>query len=191
MMRLRFLKDALKRFRHDERGVVTVEFVVVFPVFLLFFMATYENGMISMKHVMLERGVDIAVREIRIGQLSNVDADVLRDRICDIASIIPDCSDQLRVEMITANVRNWDYVDNGVQCIDRSAETQADVDFDAIGNNLLMFLRVCARIDPEMPTSGLLGRSIVAGSAGNAAAAGSYALVSSAAFVVEPFMVEP
>ena len=191
MMKLRFLKDALKRFRHDERGVVTVEFVVVFPIFLLFFLATYENGMISLKHVMLERGVDITVREVRIGQILDLKADVLRDRICDVASIIPDCSNQLRVEMITSNVRNWDYVDKGVQCIDRSAANQALVDFAALGNNQLMFLRVCARIDPELPTSGLLGRSIVAESAGNAAAGSSYALVSSAAFVVEPFMVEP
>jgi hypothetical protein len=190
---LRALKSGLERFRKEEDGVVTVEFVIIFPTFFLFFLMTYENGMISLQHVMLERGVDLAVRNVRIGRLANPDANDLRAEICDFANIIPDCENQLRIEMLRRDVRNWAPVNGPIQCVNREAGAQADQDdedFDAFGNNELMYLRVCARIDPVLPTTGLIGRRITESNSG-LAAGGSYALVSSAAFVVEPFQGSP
>lgn len=195
MRGLSSLKSALQRFRHDEDGVVTVEFVLIFPIFISLFLMTYESGIISLRHVMLERGVDIAARDVRIGAMAVPTADLLRTRICEVARIIPDCENQLEVEMLRRNIRNWsnDPAIGPVRCIHRGGAAQPSVAFDNTGNNDLMYVRVCARIDPVLPTSAIgknkvsLSASINDSNSGDAAAGSSYALVSSTAFVVEPF----
>lgn len=183
-----FLQRQISSFRQDEGGSVTIEFLVVFQVFLLFFLMTYENGVISIRHVMLERGVDLAVRDVRIGNMPNPTRDSMRERICDISMIIPDCENQLQIEMVRRNPRSWNDLPSEVRCIDRSTTSQPVVTFTNGGNNELMIMRACVRIDPMLPTSGI-GKAI-AGSNSGAAAGGSYALVATAAFVVEPFSNE-
>lgn len=179
------LANLLHRFRKNEDGVVTVEFVIIFPVFMTLFLMTFESGMVSLRHFALERAVDVAVRDVRIGAIPNPTRDILRTRICSFAGILPDCENQLQLEMIRRDLRNWVAVPTNVACIDRGAATQPVVEFTSGGNNELIFLRACVRLDPVMPTT-LLGRTIVEANSGTAAG-GSYALVSTTAFVVEPF----
>jgi hypothetical protein len=181
--------DFLRRFRDNEDGVVTVEFVIVFPVFMTFFLMTYESGMISLRHFALERAVDVAVRDVRIGAIANPTRNNLRARICAAAQLLPDCENQLQLEMIRRDPRNWVDVPGQVQCIDRGASVQPVVTFTNGGNNELIFLRACIRLDPVLPTS-LLGRTIVEANT-SSAAGGSYALVATTAFVVEPFRNTP
>ena len=183
------LRDLLRRFHANEDGVVTVEFVIIFPVFMTFFLMTYESGMISLRHFALERAVDVVVRDVRIGAIPNPTRNTLLANICDVARLLPDCENQLQLEMIRRDLRNWVDVPDTVQCIDRGAEVQPVVEFTSGGNNELIFLRACVRLDPVLPTS-LLGRTIVDANA-NSAAGGSYALVSTTAFVVEPFRNTP
>lgn len=178
---LNFIRD----FRKAEDGVVTIEFVIIFPIFFFFFLMTVEKGIISLQHVMLERGVDITVREIRIGRIANPTRATLKENICDNAGIIPDCEAQLEIELLDNDLRNWTAMNQPIQCVDRGEDPVPDSVVPTGGNNALMFIRVCARIDPLMPTTGI-GKAIVRENSGSAAA-GSYALVSTAAFVIEPF----
>ncbi len=182
---MRKLLQTLSNFARDERGVTSIEFVIVFPVFFGFFLMTYEGGMIAAKHVMLERGVDIAVRDVRIGVMPNPTREQLRVRICDVAMIIPDCINQLDLEMVRDDPTAWTGLPANVECINRGEINPEELPIDATANNQLMLLRVCARIDALLPTTGL-GKVIVRENAGSAAD-GSLALVSTAAFVVEPF----
>ncbi|WP_108816191.1 TadE/TadG family type IV pilus assembly protein [Loktanella sp. Alg231-35] len=177
-----------ERFAKDDKGTVTVEFVLVFPMFFGFFLMTYESGMISARHVMLERGVDIAVRDVRIGVLPNPTREQLRQRICDTALIIPNCEQQLEIEMLRRDPTAWVAVPSTVRCVDRGDINADNSDVDTTANNQLMVIRVCVRIDPVLPTTGL-GKAIVESNS-DSSADGSYALVSMAAFVVEPFKVE-
>ena len=133
--------------------------------------------------------MDVVVRDVRIGAIPNPTRNTLRANICDVARLLPDCENQLQLEMIRRDLRNWVDVPDTVQCIDRGAEVQPVVEFTSGGNNELIFLRACVRLDPVLPTS-LLGRTIVDANA-NSAAGGSYALVSTTAFVVEPFRNTP
>lgn len=188
MISMHSLRSLYRRFSRDESGTTSLEFVLVFPVFFGMFLMTYESGMISARHVMLERGVDITIREVRIGALAP-DRDRLRDRICEIALIIPDCASQLAIEMIQRNPMAWVAVNPRVQCVNRGDVDADPPDVDDIGNNELMILRACLRIDPFLPTSGI-GKAIVQNNSGSAAD-GSHALVSMGAFVVEPFMADP
>ena len=181
---LRTLRD----FARDERGVVTVEFVLIFPIFFAIFLMIFESGMISLRTVMLERGVDLAVRDVRIGRLPNPSRNDLRARICEIAEIIPNCLTQLDLEMTRNDPTNWTNISANAKCVDRGNINNNDEALDLTANNQLMILRVCARVDPFFPTS-LLGKSIAEAST-SSAADGSMAIVSTAAFVVEPFRAD-
>lgn len=177
-----------RRFARDERGTASLEFVLIFPIFFGFFLMTYESGMISARHVMLERGVDIAVRDIRIGVIDAPTRAQLRTRICDVALIIPDCERQLELELIRRDPASWVNVSNQVLCVDRGDIDKDNGALASTGNNQLMIIRACVRINPALPTTGI-GKAIVDNNSGSAAG-GSYALVSTAAFVVEPYRLE-
>jgi hypothetical protein len=179
------IKGFVQSFARCEAGASSVEFVIIFPVFFMFFLMIVESGVISVRHVMLERAVDVAVRDIRIGAMSNPTHELLLDRICQVASIIPDCKNQVQIEMLRRSPRSWQTIDRTVACIDRGALSQPVVEFTTGGNNELVYVRACARIDPFFPTTGL-GKAITRENSGSAAG-GSYALVSDGAFVVEPF----
>lgn len=188
MHRFAQMQDLLGRFARCEKGVTSLEFVIAFPIFFGFFLMTVESGLVSAQHVMLERGVDVAVRDVRIGQMPIPSRPTLRARICEAARIIPDCENQLEIELLLRDPRAWTAVDERVSCIDRGAVTQPVVTFTNGGNNNLMVLRACVRIDPLLPTTGL-GKAIVDNNS-SSAAGGSYALVAHSAFVIEPFNVE-
>lgn len=185
MSRFASLKSDCKRFWKEDDGVITVQFVIIFPVFFGIFLMTFESGMINAQHVMLERGIDFAVRDVRIGTIQTPTRAALRERICEVSAIIPDCMNQLEIELLQRDPVAWAEIDYPVRCIDRGEVNQPVVTVDTGGNNELMILRACVRIDPYLVTSGL-GKAIVEDNSGTAAG-GSYALVSLGAFVVEPF----
>ena len=158
----------MHRFWKDDDGTSSIEFVLLFPIFLGFFLTAYESGILSSRQVMLEHGLDETVRAVRIGVIDQTDEDELRtaikESICENAGILPDCVTQLEVEMIQRDPRIvWNALPTDIQCVDRgniSAPSTSTVS-DA-GNNELMFLRACIRIDPFIPTSNL-GKALVSG----------------------------
>lgn len=178
---LSFLRD----FRKADEGVVTIEFVIIFPIFFFFFLMTIENGIISLQHFRLERAVDLTVRDIRIGNMQDPLRSELLEAICDRAASIPNCETELEIELLVNDLRDWDPVNGTIQCINRGEPPITDSPIPTGGDNQLMYMRVCVRIDPLMPTTGL-GKAIVDNNSGDAAD-GSYALISTAAFVIEPF----
>ncbi len=178
MMRRFFQR--LKDFRRNEGGNATLEFVLALPFMMLIFTTAYEGGMLSTRHVMLERGVDVAVREVRIGILINPTHDSLSERICEAASIIPDCISNLRLEMVSTDLRNFSPPGSDVACVNRADTGTPVLNFNTGLNNQMMILRACALFDPLIPTSGI-GKEIPKRSGG------AYALVATSAYVMEPF----
>jgi hypothetical protein len=192
----RHLKEKCGAFYADERGVVTVEFVIVFPVFFSFFLMAVESGMFQVRQVVLDRGVEVAIRDVRIGRITNPAPDALvptafralvLNRICEAAAILPKCLEQTQLEMIILDPRDWDDADipADIECIDRSVPVQPTITFTNGESNDLVFLRACIRIDPFFPTTGL-GKAVIEGAAGDDAADGSMGLVSVGFFAVEP-----
>ncbi|SEV98261.1 Flp pilus assembly protein TadG [Cognatiyoonia koreensis] len=174
------LAKGLRRFKRDESGSATLDFVLMLPGFMLIFTSAYESGVLSTRHVMLERGLDSTVREVRIGKIPNPSHDRLVERICEIASIIPDCTANVRLEMVPRDPRNWQDPPADVACVDRAEEGDPVLNFNTGLNNELMVLRACALFDPMIPTTGL-GKEIPKESGG------AYALVATSAYVMEPF----
>ncbi|MEJ6402466.1 TadE/TadG family type IV pilus assembly protein [Yoonia sp. 2307UL14-13] len=179
----------LRRFTREENGGATVEFVIVFATFMGFLLMIIESGILSVRHVMLERGVDMAVREVRIGRLSDPSRETLAEKICEFAGIIPNCERQLAVEMVVRDLRDWEALPPGIKCTDLSADEQPKYNFTNGANNQLVFLRACVRFRPVMPTA-RLGKALIQGQGSSTQAQGTYALVATSAYVVEPYKDE-
>ncbi|PJI92463.1 hypothetical protein BC777_1314 [Yoonia maricola] len=187
------MKNLLHQFWNDQKGTSSIEIVLVFPIFFGFFLMTYESGILSARQVMLEHGVDVTVRQVRIGIIAEADPDDMRDelrtKICKNAGILPDCERQLELEMIQRDPTvDWVPLDDEIACVDRSdIDRDSDTTIDETANNELIFLRACIRIDPFLPSSNL-GKALVEGN--DDVAGASYALFATSAFVVEPFRAE-
>ncbi len=177
---MRFVTKPFRRFRKQEDGSATVEFTILFvPMFATLVWAV-ELGMIQINYSMLERAVDLTVRELRLGTGSAPQHDQIRDTICDRALFVQDCQNNLRIEMVRIDPYNWTAPPTDADCTDVSEPIEPVREFvNDADSNELMFLRVCAKFDPFMPHVGMADKLIVDGS-------GKYALVTSTAFVQEP-----
>ena len=184
-LRLARMVGPFARIREDEDGNATVEFVILFPVFIVVFCSTFELGLLMTRHVMLERGLDFAVRAIRLGTNNPgpVTAEQVRTMICNSAGIIPDCMNQVKVEMQQIDPRAWTNIPARADCVDRNQPATPDRgvsdNFATGGSHEMMILRVCALINPFFPTTGL-------GATLKTHHGEAYALVATSAFVMEP-----
>ncbi|MFT5066591.1 MAG: hypothetical protein ACJAWC_000383 [Yoonia sp.] len=181
MHALKSIARRVTSFRKREDGSSSIELVLILPFYMTMFLMAFEGGRISLNHVMLERGLDMTVRDVRIGNIVDPTHAELKEQICEYAGIIPDCLNQLQLEMVRMDVRAWgNELDGPIRCIDRGLDVQPAVQFTNGDNNELMVLQLCSLFDPVVPSSGL-GKQIPKKSGGG------YALAASAAFVMEPF----
>jgi hypothetical protein len=162
-----------------EDGTATIEFVIVVPIVVTIFMASVEAGFYMAKHVMMERGLDLVMRDLRLGNLGAVDHDDLRELICAATPILKDCESILKVEMRPVSTVTFDLPATPTTCIDRGEETEPLTEFTPGGSNEIMIIRICAVQDPIFPSTGI-GLQL------RADAQGGYQMVSASVFVNEP-----
>ncbi|SDE40856.1 TadE/TadG family type IV pilus assembly protein [Limimaricola pyoseonensis] len=179
MTRWHGLRRLARRLARDRRGTASVEFVMIFPVVFSVFLATYELGLTTARQVMLDRAVDIVVRDIRLGLITPVTHDAVKDRLCAGGLLLEDCRAQIRLEMRPVDPRAWVPLPVDVDCVDRMDEAKPVRRFRSGVSNQLMVMRACILFDPIMPTTGI-GATMTKGNDG------FYASVSTSAFVVEP-----
>ncbi len=176
------LRNKLRLFRRKEDGTVTVDFVIMVPFYIGVFLASAELGIMSMRYAFLERSLDLAVRDIRLSTGFTPTHDQLVAQICNQAAVIPNCTDNLSLQMIERDPRNWQDVPAANTCGTLGA-ANPDIDpvvrFDTGDANELMFLRACATVDAVFP--GGIFRPITLLNAD-----GEYALVVENVFVQEP-----
>lgn len=177
------MKQALKfrfaRFRKDEDGNSTIEFVIMFPLFIFLLLAGIEMGIIAVRQTTLERAVDLTVRDIRLGTGTAPQHDQIKDMICDRSVMVPDCHNTLKLEMIRVDLRNWTGLPATPDCVDMAQPVAPVRSFENGMDNELMILRACARFKPYYPLSGI-GRELEKDNAGYAA------VTVTTAFVQEP-----
>lgn len=151
--------NTVLNFRSGERGNVTVEFALVFPVFAMILTSSIEMGIITVRQTLLERGLDIAMREVRVGTEANYTHDQVRGMICDGAVIFENCEANLRLEMISSDPRNYTKLPNTVDCVQHAAGESEVLnpvrEFTAGQAHELMIVRACMLYDPVFPTSQL------------------------------------
>ena len=173
----------LTSFKKREDGNATIEFVFLFPAFMFLFLTGFESGYYMVRNVMLERAVDVAVRDVRLGNGSVPRFEKLKERICEQASIIPDCVNSVQIEMQSVAITpgSTTAVNGPVRCVDRLSEEDPETGtiYDAGNENELMIVRVCALSQPLFPTTRLgVGMKVDV--------EGNYAIVATSGFVNEP-----
>lgn len=176
----RKVRRGVQRKARVEDGNATIEFVILFPLFLTLLASAAEIGMITYRHTMLERAVDLTVRDIRLGTGSAPQYAQIRDTICTRAPIIADCQANMKIEMIRMDLRNYVAPPAEFDCIDKAEEVQPVRAFENGMENEMILLRVCAMFTPLFPFAGL-GRDLK-----ESDDSGFVAMVSSTAFVQEP-----
>jgi hypothetical protein len=172
-------RGLLRRFWRREDGAATVEFVILFPVFISLFISSFELGLYMTRQVMLDRATDLTVRALRLGQFDDPTQELLRHNICQRSAIIADCDNKLVIEMTRIPTTTWETLPTSAQCVERAEDIEElELKFDSGQPNDLMLIRVCALLRPVFPTTYLGLRMPNFGQ--------YYALVSTAAFANEP-----
>lgn len=165
-------------FRRDN-GNATIEFALLFPAFITLFMMVVETGVMMTRGVMLDRAVDMSMRDLRLGLLTPMTHDSLKTDICENSVIIPNCEEAILLELRPISTTTWEPLTDDVTCVDRSKEIQPVLDFEPGVTNEMMLVRVCALFDPFFPTSGLAAQIKIDET-------NAYALVAVSAYVNEP-----
>ncbi|WP_176244150.1 TadE/TadG family type IV pilus assembly protein [Pseudoruegeria aquimaris] len=179
---LKHMCRAVAGFGRRQDGHATIEFAIWTPLFITLLFAAAEAGMMTAKQVALDRGVDMTVRDLRLGKYKAPDADDLRASVCFYAGvIIPNCEANTMVELRTVDSSSWETLDPDATCVeyqDDEIVVQDDPVFIGVENNL-MLVRVCTLVDTIFPSTefttnlGLNSKN-------------QTALVSATAFVNEP-----
>lgn len=168
-----------KRLWRREDGSVTIEFCILFPAFIVIFVSAVDAGVLTMRQMMLDRAVDVAVRGLRLGMWLPLTRDDLKSQICAHTAIIPNCEESLLVELRRVSTDDWIMPTTSAKCVDRDEDIQPVTTFTAGDSGDMMLVRVCAILDPMFPTTGI-GLQLPKD------ASGGYALVARSAFVNEP-----
>ncbi|WP_052245346.1 TadE/TadG family type IV pilus assembly protein [Halocynthiibacter namhaensis] len=184
---IRNFQNLIHRFRTDETGSSTIEFVLWFPLFMSIMLSSVEVGVLMIRQVMLDRAVEITVRDLRLGTVPNMDAanlgdlhNTLKELICERGTVLgAKCESTILLELRVVDQVTWNPLSVAPTCYDVEAD-QTESSLDVGNENELMIIRACVRFDPFFPGTGLvmdLPRHPTTG---------DYALIATSAFVNEP-----
>ncbi|WP_386627379.1 TadE/TadG family type IV pilus assembly protein [Sulfitobacter geojensis] len=170
----------LRRFRRDEDGsAMLMEFAIFVPLLFGAFLMAVEMGVYSMRQMYLDRGLNVAVRYIRLNTHQTFTHNDIKEMICNNTGWLENCDETLRLEMTSVDPRQFASFDQEVDCVDTSLPVKPVRGFTLGKSNEMMMLRACIRFKPVYPTSGL-------GHAFEKDGTGRAKMVSIAAFVQEP-----
>ena len=151
------LSRKLVLFRLREAGTATVEFVIALPIVLSILFSSIDFGAVMLRQVFLDRAVDLAVREVRLGNVPTNGMATLRSLICQRTVLINDCEAGLAIELRPIDTTTWAGLNDPVNCINRSAAINPTLTFNpSAGNQDLMLVRVCASVDPFLSITGMV-----------------------------------
>ena len=174
------LTKFVRGFARKEDGQMIIEFALAIPLVFTLFLTSVEMGIYSVRQMFLDRGMDVAVRQIRLGTGQNLTHNQVKQTICNNAGFLPDCTTTLRLEMTPVDPRN---IGNGfnqaADCIDVSQPVTPLRTFVHGNNHELMLMRACYAFKPVFPSSGL-------GYAFEKDGSGRAKMFSVSAFVQEP-----
>lgn len=179
---------SLSHFLRSENGTATIEFVFVIPIVMMIFMASFESSFYMARHVMLERSLDMTMRELRLGMLGAVTHADLKKRICERGVFLgsaADCLKSMKIWLQPIDTISFGMPTTPPTCVDRLQNIDPLLDpptaeYARGTANQIMLVRVCLQEDPMFPTTPV-GAQLIKNSVD-----GGYSIVSSSVFVNEP-----
>ena len=173
------IRQALRQAWIKEAGTATVEFVLAFPVIMAIFFMGVEGGWITVRETMLERAVDLTVRNLRLGNYTDPTNDTLRTAICSNLTVIANCAASLMIELTPVNTTTWVMPSAAAPCVNRSEKIQPVTTVQQGTGDEMMMIRVCAVVDLMFPLTGI-GLDLPKD------ASGAFHMIATTAFVNEP-----
>lgn len=180
------------KIREEDGSTATIPFVIFLPFFIMLMMSSLEIGVMMTRHMMLERALDLTVRDLRLGTwaqprdgFANEDASrqvthaAFRRAVCRHTVLLPNCETSLLVELRPVSTETWAQLETGPACASRSSDIVIPPSYSPGAGTEMMLIRACAKFDPVFPASGIGIRLPTDES-------GAYSLVSVTAFVNEP-----
>lgn len=162
-----------------ENGNATIEFAFIFPLLVTLLLSTVEIGILTIRSVMLERAVDLTVRDLRLGKIEDPTQEKLRDLICDRSAVVADCDHSLLIELRPVSTVTWTPLSSDTTCKNRNEDINPVIALNPGVSHEMILIRVCTVFQPIFPSTSLgmhLSKDEL----------GGYALVTSSAFVNEP-----
>ena len=171
------LPRALRGARREDGGA-SVEFVLLFPLFVMVFMCSFEASMLLVRQVMFDRAVDLAAWRVRMDSEGTVTQNELMRDICARTKLIADCETNVTVELSKIDQATYALPGTTQDCVSHGSGVVPTVGYETDRNRQLILLRACVNIDPVFPGR-WLGAKLVSDD-------GAIKLITSTAFVVEP-----
>ena len=179
----RRLLAALSR---DKRGVTSVEFALLAPVFFAMLFSLFEVGILLTRMAMVDHAVNVVSKQVYTGvvtkgvETGTLSQSDLEAAVCDVTGmVIPDCASEITVEL-TEITSLSELPTSDATCEDASLDLDPAVNFNPGVANSVVFMRVCLTVDLITPGLGF-GLNLAKTSTDR------YELISSAAFLNEPF----
>lgn len=142
------------RFRRNEHGSATIEFVILFPVMMMIFLSSFEMSIWMLRQVWMDRAMDLTVRDLRLGAWPNLNTHpdargIVKRALCDrMGTLMGSCESQLMLELVPVPKDTWVLPDPGAQCIDRGDPSKPIATFRDGPENEIMLVRACVIVDP-------------------------------------------
>ena len=185
----------LRRFRRDESGTPTIEFVILFPIYIYMLCTAWEVGLYLFRQVMLERGLDLTVRELRINDYedkwgNSASFAEIKQGVCANTPSIGNCNDVLNLttdDIDNLRSPNWGTVANAARCVDRSKSPPEypAPRWNTGSENHVVVIRACWIYDPMFPTFGIANEAPLR-AIRDKGGAGGIGVTAVSAFAVEP-----
>jgi len=179
-MTYRSTQKLVRKFRTED-GNSSIEFAMVFPVFIVLFMSVIEMGVMMTRYMMFERALDVTVREMRLASSGSYTQDEIKRAICDETLIVASCRDALQIEMerLDENEANWSFPSMNAVCKNRVEEIVPATTFQPGASHDTMYVRACLSVEPMFPWAGI-------GATLSKDDSGAYNMIAQSAFSVEP-----
>jgi hypothetical protein len=153
------LRRHLRRFLRNESAVVAAEWAIAFPVYFALFLWTMEVAYMMTRTSMLDRSLDMVIRDLRLGRLGTETPTVrfMEERVCSQTTLFPDCLESLTLEFTTVNQTTFAMPNTDLPCVLRTPEIHAGREtqtYNVGTSNDLMVVRACMLVDTIMPFDG-------------------------------------
>ncbi|CTQ33881.1 TadE/TadG family type IV pilus assembly protein [Jannaschia rubra] len=178
--------DLALRLSRDQgqRGGATVEFVLLLPAFLMVFISSFDASIMLTRQVMLERAVDVVVRDVRLDSANTQTQGQIRRKICSRAQILPDCNENLLIELTEISQTTYSTPAVDAPCVNQLTSIVPTTSFTANRTGKMILLRACYSVQPVLPLT-ILAANRTLGSHLVNDEDGTFRMVTSTAFVVE------
>ena len=151
-----YIKPFLKRFRREDDGNMTIEFVLGLPLIFTIFLTTAELGIYSMRQMFLDRGVDMAIRNVRLNTGANLSHSDLRKMICDFSGFLENCEADVNLSMNPIDIRTYTGpTGQPSDCHNTYPPISPLRNFVHGGEHQMMLIVACYKFRPIFSTTGL------------------------------------